>query len=98
MRYRDKTVQGAIVMSKVRRDAKAPRRVWRINAAAPHGEYVELGATAPVSRQQGENHHGGWAESSHDLASGLDVHELGVFELANSIDRDQIDAPTSSSL
>ncbi len=81
--------QGAIVMSKVRRDAKTPRRVWRITAAAPHGEYVEFDVARPVATQQDESPLGGWAESSHDLANGLDVYEGTVLEPLVPIDATQ---------
>ena len=64
--------------------APAPaRRVWRISAAAPKGEFVEVEqitplepapaeAPNPVVREESE---GGWLGSSFDLLEGIEMTE-----------------------
>ena len=52
----------------------AKRRVWRITATAPLGEFVDPDAPLPRSAP-GDRERGGWAVSSFDLAHGADVSE-----------------------
>lgn len=52
------------------------RRVWRITPDAPQGKYVEVDAPPPPA-QSLERPEPGWALSSFELASGLDVLEGG---------------------
>ena len=52
------------------------RRVWRITADAPSGEYVVIGDSRRPSQNSCEVHEAGWDESSYDLAHGLEVREI----------------------
>ena len=52
----------------------AKRRVWRITAAAPLGEFVDPDAPLPRS-PPGDQERGGWVVSSFDLAHGADVSD-----------------------
>jgi hypothetical protein len=53
---------------------------------APHGEYIDLAATRIVQDDSPNPPENGWASSSFDLASGLDVVELEDSMLDNHID------------
>ena len=65
-----------------------PRRVWRITASAPKGEWVDVvdpGRPRP-SADLPEVSYGTWVTSSYDLLDGADVTEVtdtlpgGVFD------------------
>ena len=47
------------------------RRVWRVTANAPQGEYVDPGA--PLTVVHFDRPEPGWLQSSFDLSTGLEV-------------------------
>jgi hypothetical protein len=49
------------------------KKVWRISASAPMGEWVN--EAAPVRKDLPEVSHGPWVRSSYDLLDGADVTE-----------------------
>ena len=57
------------------------KRVWRISASAPMGEWVDIGAraappappTPKISKELPEVSYGSWVTSSYDLLDGTDV-------------------------
>ena len=58
--------------------AKPPaRRVWRISASAPQGEWVELAdkVAPPPNTELPEVSYGTWVTSSYDLLDGSTVTE-----------------------
>lgn len=52
----------------------AKRRVWRITAAAPLGEFVDPDASPPRPAP-GDRERGGWVVSSFDLMHGAEISE-----------------------
>lgn len=58
---------------------KPTRRVWRVSASAPNGEWVDPAEEAPPPAVPAvpEVRQGSWVTSSFDLLSGTDVHEVG---------------------
>ena len=54
-----------------------PKRIWRISASAPQGEWVVIdAAVAPKpSDELPEVSYGSWVMSSYDLLDGTDVIE-----------------------
>lgn len=53
------------------------RRVWRVTASAPLGEFVDSGSAQATHATvvPHEPAHEGWLQSSFDLAIGLDVRD-----------------------
>lgn len=57
------------------------KTVWRITAAAPKGKWVDPNSASsaapalPLDSELPEVSHGGWAMSSFDLLSGIDISE-----------------------
>jgi hypothetical protein len=51
------------------------RRVWRITADAPLGEFVDPDAHPPPRPAAGDPESGGWVMSSFDLKHGAEVSE-----------------------
>ncbi len=59
-----------------RKAAEVPtRRVWRMSATNPAGEFVEASKPRTRNADPGEVHDGGFRSSSFDLARGSDVAE-----------------------
>ncbi len=56
------------------RDASAHKRVWRITANAPQGEYVYLDE-AVREEAQARSVEAGWQQSSFDLSMGAEVSD-----------------------
>ena len=54
-----------------------PKRVWRISASAPRGEWVTVVApvAAKIDANLPEVSYGTWVTSSYDLLDGADVTE-----------------------
>jgi hypothetical protein len=75
-----------VALAKSGKKSQAKKIVWRMTAAAPHGEYVDLAATQAVDGDPSSANVKGWASSSFDLAAGLDVVELEDSMLENHID------------
>jgi hypothetical protein len=57
--------------------AVTPRRIWRVTADAPQGEYVDSRADEPKASEPrkvaGDVAEAGWLQSSLDLARGLEI-------------------------
>lgn len=51
------------------------RRVWRVTAQTPFGEYVDPDAQPPRRVASSEPHQPGWLLSSFELSDGLDVRD-----------------------
>lgn len=49
-----------------------PKRVWRITANAPQGEYVDLDEAL---RRETQAREAGWQQSSFDLSMGAEVSD-----------------------
>ena len=64
------------------RRAVRPRKVWRMTAEAPQGEFVEElpDDLSPISAEPREEapkrSHANWMASSHDLLNGLEVTDF----------------------
>jgi len=64
------------------RRAAGPRRVWRMTADAPQGEFVDAlpGELSPmtegVEAAAPVRSHPNWRASSHDLETGLEVSDF----------------------
>ena len=63
------------------RRAARPRKVWRMTADAPQGEFVEdlpdeLSPVAEDGREPPRRSHTNWMASSHDLLNGLEVSDF----------------------
>ncbi|MBI3759120.1 MAG: hypothetical protein HY269_05125 [Deltaproteobacteria bacterium] len=65
-------------MANVKCASTSKRRIWRITADAPFGEFVELDRAPPIPSKPEDARDGGRIESSYDLARGLEVRELNV--------------------
>ena len=76
-----------------KQSSDSPRRVWRISAEAPLGEFVDPQAKAkapappPVTEETPRD--AGWVRSSWDLMTGLDVIETGPGELMSLFESPQ---------
>ena len=63
------------------RRAARPRKVWRMTAGAPQGEFVEdlpdeLSPVGEEGRDASVRSHPNWMASSHDLLNGLEVSDF----------------------
>ena len=63
------------------RRAARPRKVWRMTAEVPQGEFVgelpdELSPMADDGRAKSVRSHPNWMTSSHDLLNGLEVSDF----------------------
>lgn len=64
------------------RRAARPRKVWRMTAEAPQGEFIEAlpGELSPMTdgaqSTSPVRSHPNWMASSHDLLSGLEVSDF----------------------
>jgi len=56
------------------REDAARKRVWRITANAPQGEYLDRDEAARRDRQALQAD-AGWQQSSFDLSMGAEVHD-----------------------
>ena len=54
---------------------KPVKRVWRVTAEAPQGEFVDPSATPERAGELALRPDSGWHESTFDLSAGLDVSE-----------------------
>ena len=72
-------------MRKLDKSGATPRRLWRITAEAPRGEFVDPAeklekAAAPVPAPD-ELRESSWVRSSYDLLTGLEVTETAPGDL-----------------
>jgi hypothetical protein len=64
------------------RRAARPRKVWRMTAEAPRGEFIDAlpGDLSPMTDEAESTprvrSHPNWMASSHDLLSGLEVSDF----------------------
>ena len=68
----------AIDMAASKRNVPVTKRVWRISAATPSGEFVTVDGVRSSPPKVDALPDGGWVESSYDLARGLEVREIRV--------------------
>ncbi len=73
-------------MAQVRGGAPSKRLVWRMTPNSPTGEYVDPAANALARLDPVDGHQSGWAVSTFDLLTGLDVIEVGDSLPADLID------------
>lgn len=76
-----------------KQSSDSPRRVWRISAETPLGEFVDpqakAKAPAPPPVTEEAPREAGWARSSWDLMNGLDVVETEPGELMSLFESPQ---------
>jgi hypothetical protein len=70
-------------MAALKRNESVTKRVWRITADAPLGEFVVVDGERSSPHMAGELHEAGWVESSYDLVHGLEVREMYVLAPAD---------------
>ena len=77
----------------MKQSSGGPRRVWRISAEAPLGEFVDPRdkgkASVPSPVTEDALREAGWARSSWDLMNGLDIVETGPGELMSLFENPQ---------
>ena len=62
-------------VSKSKAKAQPVKRVWRVTADVPQGEYVDPSVTPERTNEAPLRPDSGWHESTFDLSVGLDVSE-----------------------
>ena len=77
-----------MVTRKHKHTPKPVKRVWRVTADAPQGEYVDPDAPAPEkTTEPALRPDSGWHLSSFELSSGLEVNDTPDTVPADLIDK-----------